>query len=276
MAIHEIGHALGMGHSQITTADMYAYYNAMKQILTTDDSSGIQTIYGTPQYDQFNSNGNSNGTYTQPTNINSYIDANGQIAIPSLDITTSGPRPNGSTSRCRRSTTGTMVATVQSSNLSSLSPKVTCYTHSLGSGRHGGFHQFRRYGHRVGPRCSGRPELLRPGLPVIPAGRSFGGFGLRSQFRQPVPAADPPPNTVVLQQPDQGGGGINKNVPVVIIGNLISFGEAYTVSPPTVVPMAIGSTTAQAVVSIPIFPRGRLSSITVVLRGRCRRLARVF
>ena len=46
VAIHEIGHALGMGHSQITTADMYAYYNGQKQSLTTDDTGGIQSIYG--------------------------------------------------------------------------------------------------------------------------------------------------------------------------------------------------------------------------------------
>ena len=37
VAIHEFGHALGLGESQITTACMYAYYNGMKQSLTSDD-----------------------------------------------------------------------------------------------------------------------------------------------------------------------------------------------------------------------------------------------
>ena len=62
VAIHEFGHALGLGESQITTACMYAYYNGMKQSLTTDDIAGIQSVWGAPQPDQFNSNGQSNGT----------------------------------------------------------------------------------------------------------------------------------------------------------------------------------------------------------------------
>ena len=66
---------------------MYAYYNGMKQSLTTDDIAGIQSVWGAPQPDQFNSNGQSNGTYTNAANINSYIDSNGQVAIPSLDMT---------------------------------------------------------------------------------------------------------------------------------------------------------------------------------------------
>ena len=46
VAIHEFGHALGLGESQITTACMYAYYNGMKQSLTTDDIAGIQSVWG--------------------------------------------------------------------------------------------------------------------------------------------------------------------------------------------------------------------------------------
>src|SRR4051794_19830923 len=72
VAIHEIGHALGMGHSQITAACMYANYNGIKQSLTSDDISGMQSIYGAPQYDQFNSNGQNNGSYTRAANISSY------------------------------------------------------------------------------------------------------------------------------------------------------------------------------------------------------------
>ena len=37
VAIHEFGHALGMGHSPITTADMYASYHGADQSLTSDD-----------------------------------------------------------------------------------------------------------------------------------------------------------------------------------------------------------------------------------------------
>ena len=87
MAIHEFGHALGLGESQITTACMYAYYNGTKQSLTSDDIAGIQSVWGAPQPDQFNSNGQSNGTFMNSANLTSYIDSNGQVAIPSLDIT---------------------------------------------------------------------------------------------------------------------------------------------------------------------------------------------
>ena len=73
VAIHEFGHALGLGESQITTACMYAYYNGTKQSLTSDDIAGIQSVWGAPQPDQFNSNGQSNSTYTNATNLNGYI-----------------------------------------------------------------------------------------------------------------------------------------------------------------------------------------------------------
>lgn len=130
VAIHEFGHALGLGESQITTACMYAYYNGMKQSLTSDDVAGIQSVWGASQYDQFNSNGLSNSNYAKATNLNSYIDSNGQVAIPSLDIT-SGSQAEWFKVTVPSSTSGTMVATVQSSNLSSLSPVVYVYTSGL-------------------------------------------------------------------------------------------------------------------------------------------------
>src|SRR5208337_11452 len=130
VAIHEFGHALGLGESQITTACMYGYYNGTKQSLTSDDIKGIQSVWGAPQYDQFNSNGLSNGTYTKATNLNSYINSNGQVAIPGLDMTTSSQSEWYSVT-VPSNTSGTFVATVQSSNLSSLSPKVYVYTNSL-------------------------------------------------------------------------------------------------------------------------------------------------
>jgi hypothetical protein len=231
VAIHEIGHALGMGHSQITTADMYAYYNAMKQSLTTDDSSGIQSIYGTRQYDAFNSNGNSNATYLHAASINSYLDSNDQIAIPSLDMTKSA-QTEWFLVTVPSDTSGTMVATMQSSTLSSLSPKIAVYTTSLGLVGTAGSSNF---GDTVSVTVSG----VQPGQSYYiktcgnSGGTNVGGYGLEvnlgSQSQPPIP----PPNTVVLQQPDQGGGTLNSNVSIVIVGNYIGFGETLTVSPST-------------------------------------------
>ena len=48
IAEHEIGHALGLDHSSIMSAVMYAYLNSQNQagVLTSDDIGGIQSLYG--------------------------------------------------------------------------------------------------------------------------------------------------------------------------------------------------------------------------------------
>jgi len=46
VAGHEFGHALGLAHSNITGALMYAYYGGAHRQLESDDIAGIQTIYG--------------------------------------------------------------------------------------------------------------------------------------------------------------------------------------------------------------------------------------
>ena len=45
VALHETGHALGLGHSDNPTAVMYPYYS-LQTGLTPDDIAGIQAIYG--------------------------------------------------------------------------------------------------------------------------------------------------------------------------------------------------------------------------------------
>ena len=57
VAMHEFGHALGMNHSTISTAVMWPSYTGAKQVLTTDDTSGIRTIYNARQNDFFDANG---------------------------------------------------------------------------------------------------------------------------------------------------------------------------------------------------------------------------
>ena len=58
VAVHEFGHALGMGHSSgHRTASMYPAYNATKEAVNTDDTSGIRTIYNARQNDFFDANG---------------------------------------------------------------------------------------------------------------------------------------------------------------------------------------------------------------------------
>jgi peptidoglycan hydrolase-like protein with peptidoglycan-binding domain len=46
VAIHEIGHTLGLNHSADANAIMFAFYSGIKQNLATDDINGIRSIYG--------------------------------------------------------------------------------------------------------------------------------------------------------------------------------------------------------------------------------------
>ena len=199
VAIHEFGHALGLGESQITTACMYAYYNGIKQSLTSDDIAGIQSVWGAPKPDQFNL---SNGTFTKAVNLDSFIDSNGQIAIPSLRIVSGNQEEWFSvTVPC----SGTMVVLVQSSNLSSLSPELYVCTSSL--------HMLNSessidFGGTVSVSIpnvqAGQTYLIRANGNA--AGSATGGFGLEVNFGSAYQPPIAPPNTVVLEQPDQGGG----------------------------------------------------------------------
>ena len=46
VALHELGHGLGLAHSNVSSAVMYAYYGGPRRELTDDDVQGIQSIYG--------------------------------------------------------------------------------------------------------------------------------------------------------------------------------------------------------------------------------------
>jgi hypothetical protein len=78
VALHEIGHALGLGHSDQPGAVMYAYYH-LATGLTADDIVGVQALYGP-----------SGGTPAQPSNpptSNPAQPSNPPVSPPSTDTT---------------------------------------------------------------------------------------------------------------------------------------------------------------------------------------------
>ncbi len=46
VALHEAGHAIGLAHSNDSSASMYAYYSGLRRNLASDDIWGIESIYG--------------------------------------------------------------------------------------------------------------------------------------------------------------------------------------------------------------------------------------
>ena len=232
VAIHEFGHALGMSHSAITNADMYAYYNGTKQALTSDDTAGIQSVYGGRQNDAIDA-AHSNNTSSTATDITSYIDANSQIALPSLDVTTTLDADWYKVT-VPANTTGTLTASVQSTNLSELSPRINIFNSSLQS-----------LAYQSLPNTYGATATAS--ITGVTAGQTYyirasnanngitgtGGYGLLVNFGSAAQAPINPPNTTVAARPDQGGGSSGEGAgdsgllggPGIDIGQTIQIGK---------------------------------------------------
>lgn len=200
VAIHELGHALGLGHSAIQSAVMYASYTGMKQSLTSDDTSGIDQVYGGVP---------SNNSYTATSaafDLTPYLNANGQAAVGGQSIS-SLSNTHYYKVTVPNTTTGTMVVTMQSSNLSSLSPRLAVLN-SAGASLGQNLAQ-NTYGATVSYTVSGvsagQVYYFRASAANSGPG-SDGAYGISVAFGSTPAAAVAPPNTTVAAQPDQGGG----------------------------------------------------------------------
>ncbi|HZW29797.1 MAG TPA: matrixin family metalloprotease [Isosphaeraceae bacterium] len=130
VALHEIGHALGLGESTVTTSVMYGSYQGVKEMLTTDDIAGIRSIYGARPFDPFDPSG-SNQRAIGAVNLSSDLGSNGQLTLSGLDLapplTIGAGEIDWYKITVPATTTGTMVVKMQSAGLSLLSPSLAVY-----------------------------------------------------------------------------------------------------------------------------------------------------
>ena len=121
VAIHEFGHALGMAHSTVNTAEMYAYYTYTGQQLSTDDIQGIQAIYGAAVADP------DNNTLATAIDITPYLNAQGQLTIGNLRLSSPVNDVDWFHVTTPGSSTGQLQVTMQAAGLSSMCPFVLIY-----------------------------------------------------------------------------------------------------------------------------------------------------
>ena len=218
VALHEMGHALGLDHSPTSTDVLYAYYNGTNQYLSTDDVAGVTSIYGAVPADTDNAR-----YFTTAKNLNGLIDSNLQIAIPrTINASASDTRfysvtvPSG--------TTGTMTVSLQSTNLSSFSPKLLV----MNAARTviGNVNLPNSYGATATVTING----VTPGQlyyfrtsAASSGGGYVGAYGLLVNFGSAAQAPIAPPNTVVAQQASQGGGSLNELAGSTLLSNGLSF-----------------------------------------------------
>jgi Matrixin len=233
--VHEFGHSLGLGDVSSPTNPfpvMYGNYEGISQALTADDSAGIRFVDGVRQFDAYNINGVRNLSYLTAPNISGSFGSNAQLAIPSLDITTGGDSEWFYVT-VPSTTTGRMTVSVQSTNLSSLSPKVMVYNSSLGL-----------VGQALAANSMGATVSVSMSVAAnqgyyikvlaAPGYGAIGSYGLLVNAGSQTQAPIAPPNTYVAQRADQGGGSLTNGV--------TATGTASTVAlPPSVVFTTIGN-----------------------------------
>jgi hypothetical protein len=229
VALHEIGHSLGLGESGVVSADMYGSYQGVKNTLTTDDIKGIQSIYGGPRaYDQYNAYG-SNGSFNTATNVNSQINSSSLTGVVNnANITTVGQQeyfvftvPAG--------TSGTMKVTMQSSGLSLLTPQFTVYN---ASEQQVATASSTKYGDTISATVNnvkaGQTYYVKAGSPVTtPFGT--GAYALTLNFGRGANPPVPLPNTTVAGgNPISGGGGQASKISQETLVNTFTAGQTTT------------------------------------------------
>lgn len=218
VAIHEIGHALGMGHSAISAADMYASYTSAHTSASSDDIAGIQYLYSARQPDSFHAS----NSFSAAANVMPYMNSTNQIYLPNLDITSSTASEYFKVT-VPAGTDGSMTVTMQSSNLSSLKPRVQVYNSS-----YSGLLQVsstQTYGATVEGTVSGLhagQDLYIRTLSATSTASAGGNYGLIVNFGTSATPAFAAPYTTEASQPSQGGGSSSQSTGGGLLGGLLN------------------------------------------------------
>ena len=207
VALHEVGHALGMGHSTSVSAVMYPYYGGVDQQLSSDDIAGVQSIWGPRQEDPFVQN-TDNLTWTNAANVTGFMNTSSdQVYLPGLDVASSAESywfkvttPSNASN--------TFTAQVQSTNLSELSPRVQIYNASL-KGLVQASATASTYGATIDATITNATPNTTYYIRVLGSNSGSSGTGAYAMTLNMGSygiGLAPPPNTLVYAQPDQGGG----------------------------------------------------------------------
>jgi hypothetical protein len=206
VAVHEIGHALGLDHSTVGTAVMYANYNGTKTGLAADDVSSIQGVYGVRAANPYGSN----TSFATAADLSNQVGPNNLTwEQNNLDLTTSDgvdyykvTVPSG--------TSGTFTLGVQTAGLSLLRQAATVYaadeTTVLGSATSAGAYDGTKDTITVSGVSAGQVLYIK----VAGADSTVFGTGryaLTMNFGSGASPTVPLPNTQTLNgTPLQGGG----------------------------------------------------------------------
>jgi Matrixin len=207
VAVHEIGHDVGLGESTNVNAVMYPYYAGSEITPNTDDIAGADSIWGPRQYDAFVQNFN-NLTEANAASINNFENTStDQVYLPGLSIT------NSSEAEWFQVTTpanasNVLTAQVQSSNLSELNARVQIYSAS-GVGLAQTSSPANSFGSTIAATITNATPNTTYLIKVLGSTGSelgTGAYAMTVNMGTQAIAIAPPPNTTVMDQPDSTSG----------------------------------------------------------------------
>ena len=208
--IHELGHALGLGHSTLTTADMYANYTGVKRAPTADDVAGIQALYGARPNDAITL-ATGNNVFGTAANVSSATTQFNQVNLNGLNLLYTGDS-DWYRVYTPANASSTFTVVVQSSGLSLLAPKVQVWD-ANGNGLAQGAVSGTTYGAFAGTSIYNATPNTWYYVRVQGASSGPNGVGAYALFLNMGPYAlvgVGSPITPVANKPSQGGGSYNQ------------------------------------------------------------------